>query len=127
MGKIEILDFKKNNLRKINSSLQNINHKNNKRDFVIKNPAGEHAICAGLKEEMSVTIKGHVGYYCGGMNQKANIYIEGNAGTGLGENMMSGTSRQRKRISICRSYWSWRNNYHRWRCKFKMWYFYEGC
>ena len=91
MGKIEILDFKKNNLRKINSSLQNINHKNNKRDFVIKNPSGEHAICAGLKEEMSVTIKGHVGYYCGGMNQKANIYIEGNAGTGLGENMMSGT------------------------------------
>jgi len=91
MGKIEILDFKKNNLRKINSSLQNINHKNNKRDFVIKNPAGEHAICAGLKEEMSVTIKGHVGYYCGGMNQKANISIEGNAGTGLGENMMSGT------------------------------------
>ena len=91
MGKIEILDFKKNNLRKINSSLQNINHKNNKRDFVIKNPAGEHAICAGLKEEMSVIIKGHVGYYCGGMNQKANICIEGNAGTGLGENMMSGT------------------------------------
>jgi len=91
MGKIEILDFKKNNLRKINSSLQNINHKNNNRDFVIKNPAGEHAICAGLKEEMSVTIKGHVGYYCGGMNQKANISIEGNAGTGLGENMMSGT------------------------------------
>ena len=60
MGKIEILDFKKNNLRKINASLQNINHHNNKRDFVIKNPAGEHAICAGLKEEMSVTIKGHV-------------------------------------------------------------------
>ena len=90
MGKIVILDFKKNNLRKINSSLQNINHKNNKRDFVIKNPAGEHAICAGLKEEMSVTIKGHVGYYCGGMNQKANICIEGNTGTGLGENMMSG-------------------------------------
>ncbi len=93
MGKIEILDFKKNNLRKINSSLQNINHKNNKRDFVIKNPAGEHAICAGLKREISVIIKGHVGYYCGGMNQKANICIEGNAGTGLGENMMSGIIR----------------------------------
>ena len=40
---------------------------------------------------MSVKIKCHVGYYCGGMNQKANICIEGNAGTGLGENMMSGT------------------------------------
>ena len=90
MGKIENLDFKKNNLRKINSFLQNINNKNNNRNFVIKNPAGEHAICAGLKEEMSVLIKGHVGYYCGGMNQKANITSEGNVGTGVAENMMSG-------------------------------------
>ena len=40
---------------------------------------------------MLVKINGHVGYYCGGMNKKANIIIEGNAGTGLGENMMSGT------------------------------------
>ena len=84
MGKIENLDFKKNSLRKINSFLQ-------KRDFTIKNPSGEHAICAGLKENMLVKINGHVGYYCGGMNKKANIIIEGNAGTGLGENMMSGT------------------------------------
>ena len=90
MGKIVDLDFKKNNLRKINSFLQNINHKNNKRDFIIKNPNGNHAICAGLKENMSIIIKGHVGYYCGGMNQNANITINGNAGTGLGENMMSG-------------------------------------
>ena len=91
MGKIENLDFKKNSLRKINSFLQNIDYKNNKREFAIKNPNGEHAICAGLKEDIHVKINGHVGYYCGGMNQKANIIIDGNAGTGLGENMMSGT------------------------------------
>jgi len=91
MGKIENLDFKKSSLRKINSFLQNIDFKNNKRDFTIKNPSGEHAICAGLKDNMLVKINGHVGYYCGGMNKKANIIIEGNAGTGLGENMMSGT------------------------------------
>jgi glutamate synthase domain-containing protein 3 len=91
MGKIEDLDFKKNSLRKINSFLQNIDFKSNKRDFIIKNPSGEHAICAGLKENISVKINGHVGYYCGGMNKKANIIINGNAGTGLGENMMSGT------------------------------------
>ena len=90
MGKIESLDFKKNNLRSINNFLQNIDYKKNKRDFIIKNPNGNHAICAGLKEDISVTIKGHVGYYCGGMNKKAKITIEGNAGTGLGENMMSG-------------------------------------
>ena len=90
MGKIEDLDFKKSNLRKINNFLQNINYKNNKRDFNIKNPSGHHAVCAGLNENISVNIKGHVGYYCGGMNQKAHITITGNAGTGLGENMMSG-------------------------------------
>ena len=90
MGKIEDLDFKKNSLRKINNFLQNINYKNNKRDFILKNPNGLHAICAGLTENISVNIKGHVGYYCGGMNQKAHITINGNAGTGLGENMMSG-------------------------------------
>ena len=99
MGKIENLDFKNNDLRKINSFLQNIDHEINKRDFIIKNPAGEHAICAGLKEEMYVTIKGHVGYYCGGMNQKAKITIEGNAGTGLGENMMSGTIHVKGNVS----------------------------
>ena len=90
MGKIDQLDFKKNNLRNINSFLQNLDFKKNKRDFVIKNPSGNHAICAGLKEDITVKIKGHVGYYRGGMNQKANIIVYGNAGTGLGENMMSG-------------------------------------
>tara|TARA_Y100001970_G_scaffold238913_1_gene300457 strand:- start:2228 stop:2923 length:696 start_codon:yes stop_codon:yes gene_type:complete len=90
MGKIEDLDFKKSTLRKINNFLQNINYKNNKRDFNIKNPGGHHALCAGLTENICVNIKGHVGYYCGGMNQKAHITINGNAGTGLGENMMSG-------------------------------------
>ena len=99
MGKIENLDFKKNDLRKINNFLQNINYKNNKKNFVIKNPAGEHAICAGLKEELSVLIKGHVGYYCGGMNQKADITVDGNAGTGLGENMMSGTIHVKGNVS----------------------------
>ena len=99
MGKIEDLDFKKNSLRKINNFLQNISFKNTKRDYVIKNPNGEHAVCAGLKEDISVTIKGHVGYYCGGMNQKANITIDGNAGTGVGENMMSGSIHVKGNVS----------------------------
>ena len=99
MGKITDLDFKKNSLRKINNFLQNISYKNNKRDYVIKNPNGEHAVCAGLTEDISVKIKGHVGYYCGGMNQKANIIIDGNAGTGVGENMMSGSIHVKGNVS----------------------------
>ena len=84
------LDLKKMDLRDINDKLQNLNRKQNQRDFTITNPEGNHAICAGLTEEMNVTIKGHVGYYCAGMNQKAQITIDGNAGTGVAENMMSG-------------------------------------
>ena len=99
MGKLVDLNFKKISLREINNYLQNINYKNNKRNFVIKNPDGEHAVCAGLKEDISVNIKGHVGYYCGGMNQKANITIDGNAGTGVGENMMSGSIHVKGNVS----------------------------
>ena len=29
----------------------------NKRDFVISNPEGNHAVCAGLTENIDVTIK----------------------------------------------------------------------
>jgi len=90
MGQLMIFDLSKKTLREINSYLQNINHKNNVRNYIISNPNGHHAICAGLKENISVNIKGHTGYYCAGMNQNANITIEGNVGTGLAENMMSG-------------------------------------
>jgi glutamate synthase domain-containing protein 3 len=59
-------------------------------DFLIRNPRGLHAIAAGLDGEFNVTIDGHVGYYCAGMNKHALVTINGNAGTGVAENMMSG-------------------------------------
>ncbi len=73
-------------LRQVNETLQ----KAEAGAFVVANPRGAHALGAGLVSPIDVTIDGHVGYYCGGMNQKANITINGNAGTGVAENMMSG-------------------------------------
>src|ERR671923_143933 len=35
--------------------------------------------------------RGHVGYYCAGMNKRATVRVHGNAGVGLAENIMSGT------------------------------------
>ena len=84
------LDLKKEKLREINNTLQNLDNKKNDRDFIIINPEGSHALCAGLNQEMKILIKGHVGYYCAGMNQKAHVTIDGNVGTGVAENMMSG-------------------------------------
>jgi glutamate synthase domain-containing protein 3 len=42
---------------------------------------------------VEVTIEGHVGYYCAGMNKQAHITIHGSAGPGLAENIMSGVVR----------------------------------
>ncbi|MDG2380950.1 MAG: hypothetical protein P8N76_04695 [Pirellulaceae bacterium] len=57
----------------------------------ILNPRGSHAVAVGIDAPLEVTIRGNVGYYCGGMNQAAAIRIDGSAGPGVGENMMSGS------------------------------------
>jgi methylamine---glutamate N-methyltransferase subunit B len=80
------LDLASLSLRQVNETQQ----KAEAGSFVVSNPRGAHALAAGLVNPIDVTIEGHVGYYCGGMNQKASITINGNAGTGVAENMMSG-------------------------------------
>jgi glutamate synthase domain-containing protein 3 len=59
----------------------------------VVNPAGAHAIAVGLTVPHEVTIDGHVGYYCAGMNMEAAITVRGNCGVGVAENLMSGTVR----------------------------------
>jgi glutamate synthase domain-containing protein 3 len=61
--------------------------------LVVKNPGGRHCIACGIDADIDVTIDGHVGYYCAGMNKQADITIVGNAGPGVAENIMSGTIR----------------------------------
>jgi glutamate synthase domain-containing protein 3 len=80
------LDLAKMKLREVNQFL----HDTRAGDFLIRNPRGAHALACGLDGDLSVTIDGHVGYYCAGMNKQANVVVNGNAGTGLAENMMSG-------------------------------------
>ncbi len=80
------LDLASLTLRQVNETLQ----KAEAGAFAIANPRGAHALAAGLVSPIDVTIDGHVGYYCGGMNQQASITINGNVGTGVAENMMSG-------------------------------------
>ena len=60
--------------------------------LTITNPHGAHALACGLDGDLEVTIEGHVGYYCAGMNKHAGVTINGNAGVGVAENMMSGRS-----------------------------------
>ena len=81
-----VLDLAQMPLREINQLL----HDTKGGSFLIKNPRGLHAIAAGLDGDHDITVDGHAGYYCAGMNKHARVTINGSAGTGVAENMMSG-------------------------------------
>jgi glutamate synthase domain-containing protein 3 len=59
--------------------------------YRVINPGGRHSIAVGAVAAVRVDVEGHAGYYCAGMNQHADIRVHGNVGTGVAENMMSGT------------------------------------
>ena len=62
--------------------------------YRILHPAGSHALAVGLDAPVSVDIEGHAGYYCAGMTKHARITLNGNAGPGVAENIMSGEVRR---------------------------------
>lgn len=88
---IEYVDLAGRELRALNAEL----HNPKAQRYVVDNPAGAHAVAVGLAHELDVLVRGDVGYYCAGMNQRASITVEGSAGTGVAENMMSGMVRVR--------------------------------
>jgi len=85
------IDLSVTPLREMNATLQALTADSNTRVWEIANPKGAHAIACGLDAGISVTVMGHTGYYCAGMNKQAAITVKGSAGPGVAENMMSGT------------------------------------
>jgi len=88
---MESLDLEQMSVRDINQYLHNTLPETNVTELEIVNPTGEHNIAVGINTECSLDVRGHAGYYLGGMNKKANITVHGNAGNGVAENMMSGS------------------------------------
>jgi methylamine---glutamate N-methyltransferase subunit B len=84
------LDLRQIGVRGINSTLNALPANTNEKHWVVNNPMGQHSIAVGLTAPLQVDIRGHVGFYCGGMNKDAEIIVEGHAGVGVAENMMSG-------------------------------------
>ena len=87
------IDLGVTTLRDLNARLQAIGDDTNETLWRVLNPDGAHAIAVGIDAPVDVEIAGHVGYFCAGMNKSARILIDGNAGQGVGENMMSGLIR----------------------------------
>ncbi len=77
-------------LRELNQALHALRQDTNERHWTVDNPAGAHAVAAGLDAPVTVEVNGSVGYYCAGMNKQATVIVHGSAGTGVAENMMSG-------------------------------------
>lgn len=87
------LDLTTVGLRAANKRLHGLTRESNELDWRLTNPLGAHSIAVGLDAPLKVTVEGHVGFYCGGMNKQAEITVHGHAGPGVAENMMSGTVR----------------------------------
>ena len=85
-----IFDLGDQPVRDLNASLHALPLEGKCAPMKIINPAGEHAVIAGVDADIDIEISGHVGYFCGGMCRQANIVINGNAGQGIGSNMESG-------------------------------------
>ncbi|MEO6339859.1 MAG: hypothetical protein ABIO39_07475 [Caulobacteraceae bacterium] len=85
-----VVDLAQAPVRELNAALHALPENTNDTQWEVLNPQGKHALAVGLDADITVQIGGHVGYYCGGMNKRASIVVNGNAGVGVGENMMSG-------------------------------------
>ena len=80
-------DLSQTSVRELNQAL----HEEGVGDCRVLEPGGRHAIAVGMTAPVAVEIDGHVGYYCAGMNQRAEVRVRGNCGVGVAENMMSGS------------------------------------
>ncbi|CAN5704385.1 GXGXG domain-containing protein [soil metagenome] len=60
-------------------------------EITVQNPAARHNLGVALLQPAKVTFTGSVGYYCAGMSDGPIVEIQGSAGWGLAESMLSGT------------------------------------
>jgi len=86
-----VFDLQEVGVRALNAEL----HAPTATAYEVLNPQGAHAIAAGVHDEIDVHVRGHAGYFCAGMNKLGRIVVDGSAGNGVAENMMSGSVRVR--------------------------------
>jgi glutamate synthase domain-containing protein 3 len=84
---VRTIDLSVESVRELNTAL----HQGAEGAYRIVNPHGRHNIAVGVDAPLDIDIDGHVGYYCAGMNQHADVRIRGNCGVGVAENIMSGS------------------------------------
>lgn len=92
---VRVVDLKHATVRELNQALHELAENGPSTQWRVLHARGDHALAVGINAPCKIEIMGHVGYYCAGMNKFAEVTINGNAATGLAENMMSGVVRLR--------------------------------
>ena len=82
-----VVDLDVDTVRELNFRLHSAAAAGN---WAVEHPAGRHNVAVGIDTDLRLTVHGHVGYYFAGMHQHASVRVDGNAGVGLAENIMSG-------------------------------------
>lgn len=84
------IDLRHSTVRDLNHALHALRPDSNETHWLVANPDGSHALASGVDAPITIEIDGNVGYYCASMNQLASIVINGSAGVGVAQNMMTG-------------------------------------
>jgi len=90
---MKTIDLSVSEVRELNQGLHDQAKALSEPEWAVTHSNGKHNLAVGVDQELFIDIQGHAGYYCAGMNKKAHITVHGNVGTGVAENMMSGSVR----------------------------------
>ncbi|WP_018952520.1 protein glxC [Thioalkalivibrio sulfidiphilus] len=94
-------DLSETTVRELNQYLHHELPGSGAKHVEVLNPNGRHNLAVGVDAPVSIDIRGHAGYFVGGMNKLAHITVHGNVGWSVGENIMSGSIRVKGNASEC--------------------------
>lgn len=87
---MEIVDGQDKSAREINAAIRTLVAAG-ERDIRIRHPGARHNLAVGLTVPVRLVFEGSTGYYCGGMGDGPYVEIQGSAGWGTAEGILSGT------------------------------------
>ena len=85
----EKIDLTELTTRNLNAKIKSAAEKSV--DITILNPQARHNLAVGILKPCRITFEGSVGYYCCSFSSGPEFIIKGNAGWGLGSNLMKGS------------------------------------
>jgi glutamate synthase domain-containing protein 3 len=87
---MEYVDCDGKSIREINTALRSL-MEHGETEIAVRHPDARHNLAVGLIQPVRLTFEGSVGYYCGGMGDGPQIEVQGSAGWGVAEGLLSGT------------------------------------